>query len=236
MLTVFFRVVLLYAFSVIAMRLMGKRQVGQLQPYELVLALMVAEIAAAPMEDVATPLLQGLVPILGLLVLHGTLTALAVKSMKVQRMLFGVPGVVIREGSMDARQMKRMGYTVTDLMEELRGLGYQDVSQIHTAILETNGRLSAFPKAAFAPVTTGDMQMNLPQPEPPYLLIVDGRVQKKHLQESGHDALWLMGQLKKAQISSEKHVLLASLNSEGELYLQVNQPCAAIILKTEGEA
>ena len=223
MLTVFFRVVLLYAFSVIAMRLMGKRQVGQLQPYELVLALMVAEIAAAPMEDVSTPLLQGLVPIL-------------VKSMKVRRMLFGVPGVVIREGSMDARQMKRMGYTVTDLMEELRGLGYQDVSQIHTAILETNGRLSAFPKAAFAPVTTGDMQMNLPQPEPPYLLIVDGRVQKKHLQESGHDAFWLMGQLKKAQISSEKHVLLASLNSEGELYLQVNQPCAAIILKTEGEA
>lgn len=229
MLTIFVRVVILYAVSVLAMRLMGKRQVGQLQPYELVLALMVAEIAAAPMEDVAIPLLHGLVPILGLLFLHGVCTAWAVKSQGARRMMFGVPGVVIREGNLDFRQMRKMGYTITDLLEELRGLGYADVSRVHTAILETNGRLSAFPKAAFAPVALADFQVDKPDEKMPRILISDGRVQQRELEKSGHDGAWLAGRMAKAGIGSEKQVLLASLNGEGQLFLQPKAGPARIL-------
>ena len=202
MLIPFLRTLILYLCIVLAVRLMGKRQVGQLQPYELVLALMVAEIAAAPLENVATPMLHGLVPILGLLVLHGLCTALSLKSLKLRRILNGVPGVVIREGVIDSRQMQRMAYTVTDLLEELRGQGYEDVSRIHTAILETNGRLSVFPKASFAPITANDLKLPLQQARTPLLLISDGIIQYRHLQESGHDPAWLMQQLSRVRIHS----------------------------------
>lgn len=236
MLTVFLRVVLLYLFSVIAMRLMGKRQVGQLQPYELVLALMVAEIAAAPMEDVATPLLHGLVPILGLLVLHGLCTMGALKSRTLRRLMNGAPGLVIRDGVIDCGQMKRMAYTVTDLLEELRGQGYEDVSRIHTAILETNGKLSVFPKAMYAPLTAEDLQLKKKQEKQPLLLIADGVILQKHLQESGYDALWLLNQLRRADIISEKQVLLASLNGQGELFVQGKKQHISHLIPTGGKA
>lgn len=236
MLTIFFRVVLLYTFSVIAMRLMGKRQVGQLQPYELVLALMVAEIAAAPMENMATPMLHGLVPILGLLVLHGVCTALALKSQTLRQLMYGIPGVVIREGVVDGRQMKRMAYTVTDLLEELRGQGYEDVSHIHTAILETNGKLSVFPKAAFAPVTCRDLQLKTEPMQMPLLLIADGAVQQKHLLACGRNEAWLLQQLSRVHIHSVKQVLLASLNGQGELFVQGKKQPVSHILQTGGAA
>lgn len=234
--TIFIRVVLLYSFSVLAMRLMGKRQVGQLQPYELVLALMVAEIAAAPMENVATPMLHGLVPILGLLVLHGVCTALALKSRLIRRLMYGVPGVVIRDGVVDGKQMKRMAYTVTDLMEELRGQGYEDVSRIHTAILETNGKLSVFPKAPFANVTCDDLHLKVEPMKMPLLLIADGAVQKKHLQQSGHDEAWLLQQLNRVRIHTVKQVLLASMNGQGELFVQAQGRPESHLLKTGGTA
>ena len=235
MLTVFIRVVVLYGVSVLAMRLMGKRQVGQLQPYELVLALMVAEIAASPMEDVATPLLHGLVPIMSLLFLHGVFTALALKSPGVRRILNGVPGVVIREGNVDYGQMKRMGYTVTDLLEELRGLGYEDISHIHTAILETNGRLSAFPKGAFSPVTCNDMCLKQGEGRMPLLLVADGKVQEKEMEQTGRSRAWLQKQLQRAGVKSEKEVLLASLNGKGEMFVQPKGHRPSCILPPEVE-
>lgn len=220
MLTIFVRVVILYAFSVLAMRLMGKRQVGQLQPYELVLSLMVAEIAASPMEDMDIPLLHGLVPILGLLVLHGVCTALALKCMPVRRMLFGVPGVVIRDGVINYSKMKHMGYTMTDLMEDMRGQGVEDIAKVHTAILETNGKLSVFLKAEKAPLTPEDMHLQVREKGMPCILLVDGRVQKKHLQESGHDEGWLDAQLQKMGIKDKKSILLFSLDGEGKMFVQ----------------
>lgn len=235
MLTVFVRVVILYGLSVLAMRLMGKRQVGQLQPYELVLALMVAEIGASPMEDMNTPLFYGLVPMLGLVFLHGVGTALSMKCMPVRRMLFGMPGVVIRDGALDEKQMRLMGYTVTDLMEELRGLGYEDVSRVHTAVLETNGRLTAFPKAAFAPLTPGDLGLETPEEGMPHLLIMDGRVQKKHLQECGRDEKWLWERLGRAGMAPEG-VLLCSLNGRGEMFVQAKNRHEAVILPGEEDA
>lgn len=235
MLTIFIRVAILYGVSVLAMRLMGKRQVGQLQPYELVLALMVAEIAASPMEDMDAPMFHGLVPILGLLALHGVCTALALKCMPARRMLYGVPGIVIRNGIVDYNKMKHMGYTMTDLMEDMRGQGYEDIAKVHTAILETNGKLSVFPKAMYAPVTAEDMQLKVQEKGMPFPLVVDGRVQKQHLKECGHDERWLDMQLEKMGIRRKKNILLASLAGDGQLFVQEKTFAQPRLFKTGGE-
>ena len=162
MLTIFARTVILYFVSVVAMRLMGKRQVGQLQPYEFVLAIMIADLATAPMENVGTPLGYGLVPILALVFLHGTGTMLSMKLPGFRRILSGAPSVIMRRGVICYHEMKRMNYTMTDLLEELRAQGYLNVSQVCTAVLETSGKLSVFPFANQRPLTPEDMNLSVP--------------------------------------------------------------------------
>ena len=220
MLTVFIRTILLYLFSIAAIRLMGKRQVGQLQPYELVVALMIAELAAAPMEDIGVPLLYGIVPILGLMLLHGLATLLSVRFTAFRRLLSGGPSVIIRKGVIQYEEMRRMCYTTTDLMEELRALGYLNIADVSTAILETNGRLSAFPHAENRPATPKDFRLTVPYEGIPMTLIVDGRMQQDHLKKCGLNEKWVMAQLKTAGFSHVEEVLLASLDTQGRLLIQ----------------
>jgi len=220
MLTVFTRTLILYALSVLAIRLMGKRQVGQLQPYEFVLALMIAELAAAPMEDIGTPLLYGIVPILGMMILHGLAALLSAKSMFFRRMLSGGPSVIIRKGVIQYHEMKRLCYTISDLLEELRSQGYLNIADIHTAIMETNGKLSIFPYAQKRPATPEDLHLSPPEEGIPMTLVVDGRIQKDHLQRCGLDDAWLKKQLKRAGTPDEKDILLASLDTQGKLFIQ----------------
>ena len=221
MLTVFTRTLILYALSVSAIRLMGKRQVGQLQPYEFVLALMIAELAAAPMEDIGTPLLYGIVPILGMMFLHGLAALLSAKSMLFRRALSGGPSVIIRKGVIQYHEMKRLCYTVSDLLEELRTQGYLNISDIHTAIMETNGKLSVFPHAQKRPATPQDLNLSPPEEGIPMTLVVDGRIQQGHLQKCGLDEAWLKNQLQAAGLPSEKSILLASLDTQGKLFIQL---------------
>lgn len=220
MFTVFTRTLILYAVSVLAIRLMGKRQVGQLQPYEFVLALMIAELAAAPMENVGTPLLYGIVPILGMLLLHGLATLLSVKSTLFRRLLSGGPSVVIRRGVIQYDEMRRMCYTTTDLMEELRAQGYLNVADVCTAILETSGKLSVFPHGNKRPATPEDLGISVSYEGIPQTLVVDGRVQKDHLKTCGLTESWLMDRLKPIGYSDPKDVLLASLDTQGRLFVQ----------------
>ena len=220
MLTVFVRTVILYGVSVAAIRLMGKRQVGQLQPYEFVLALMIAELAASPMECVGTPLLYGIVPILGMMALHGLMTLLTGKCTPLRRFLSGGPSVIIRDGAIQYGEMRRMCYTTTDLMEELRGQGYLNVAEVNTAILETTGKLSVFPKGASRPVTTGDLNLPARDEGIPLTLVVDGRVQREHLKKCGRTEPWLREQLASHGYPDPRQILIASLDSGGGLFVQ----------------
>ena len=220
MLTIFVRTVILYALSVLAVRLMGKRQVGQLQPYEFVLALMIAELAAAPMEGVGTPLLYGVVPILGMMALHGLVTLLTVKSTALRRLLSGGPSVIIRDGIIQYEEMKRMCYSTSDLMEELRAQGFLNVADVSTAVLETTGKLSAFPKGEKRPVTPADLSLSPVDEGIPLTLIVDGRAQRDHLARCGLSRQWLGERLKKMGYQKESQVLLAVLDRSGVLSLQ----------------
>lgn len=221
MLTVSIRAVILYLISIIAMRLMGKRQVGQLQPYEFVLAIMIADLAASPMENVGTPLLYGIVPILTLLFLHALFTLLNVNSISVRRALCGGPSVMIRRGVLQYDEMRRMNYSLSDLLEEMRSQGYLNIAQVDTAILETGGKLSVFPRAPYAPLTPEDIHLRTQREGVPLTLILDGRIQEGHLALCGKDVVWLMEQLQKAGVQHEEAVLLASLDTRGKLYVQL---------------
>ncbi len=220
MLTVFIRTILLYGVSVLAVRLMGKRQVGQLQPYEFVLALMIAELAAAPMEDIGTPLLYGIVPILGMMILHGLAALLSAKFTPVRLLLSGGPSVIIRRGAIQYQEMQRLCYTTSDLLEELRAQGYLNIADVYTAILETNGKLSVFPRGQKRPATPEDLRLAPADEGIPVTLVLDGKIQGEHLKKCGLQEGWLKKQLLKAGISDARALLLASLDSQGRLFIQ----------------
>lgn len=189
------RTVILYLIIICGIRLMGKRQVGELEPSELVMSLVIADLAAVPMQDYGIPLLTGLIPIVTLLALTMMLSVLTMCSIRFRTLLCGRPSIIIREGKLEIGEMRRNRLTLDELLEDLRGKGYTDPSRIHYAILETNGTLSVFPKATETPPTARQLGMQPPDLELPLVVISDGCVLEANLARLGHDRMWLQRQL-----------------------------------------
>lgn len=220
MITIFLRAMILFVSAVCAMRIMGKRQVGQFQPFELVVAIMIAELAATPMEDVGTPLLYGLIPMMALVMLHGVMTLLSMKSQWWRRLINGAPTVLIKDGAIQPQALEKLCFSLNDLMEELRMAGMLDVKQVGTAIMETSGQVSVFPKADQRPLTPDDLAMPVKKEGIPLTLILDGTVQESNLFLGGLDEKWLLKQLKPLGYTSPHDVLFCSLNPAGEMLVQ----------------
>ncbi len=214
------RAVILYGLVMFSLRLMGKRQVGQLQPAELVIAIMISDVASIPMQNTGVPLLSGVVPILVLLIAELSISFVSLKCRRLRVAFSGNPSVMIHKGVLDEKEMERQRFNIDDLMEELRVLGYPDISEIEYAILETGGQISVVPKNAATPVTRGDLQLSKRQAVLPYILITDGYVDETELTRAGKTRAWLEKQLKVRHIRSCKNVFLASLNGEGALFIQ----------------
>ena len=220
MLTIFVRSVLLFIAAVAAMRVMGKRQVGQLQPYELVVVIMIAELAATPMGSLGTPLLYGLLPMAALIVCHGIFTALCMRFERVRLIIDGEPTILIRNGVICEKQLRKTAMTLNDLMEALRTDGMLDPSQVGTAVLETAGHVTVFPKAEYRPLSPSDMHMS-PSPEGlPLPLILDGRVQGENLQLGGWSHAWLQNQVQEMGYTSAGDILFLCVNTGGVMLCQ----------------
>ena len=159
MIIAFLRTIILYLLIIAGIRLMGKRQVGELEPSELVLDLIIADLAAVPMQDFGIPLLSGIIPILTLLSVTMVLSVLTMKSVKFRAIVCGRPSIIVENGRLNQQEMRRNRFTVDELNEELRVQGITDLSTVKYAILETNGRVSVIPYANQRPVTAE--QMNL---------------------------------------------------------------------------
>ena len=220
MLTIFVRAVLLFLLSVLAMRVMGKRQVGQLQPFELVVVIMIAELATTPMGDVGTPLLDGVLPMLALIVCHGLLTGAAMRWEHFRAWLCGRPAVLIQHGAICETELRKTAMTLSDLMALLRIGGVQDVAQVETAVLETGGQMSVFPKAADRPLTPGDMSLSVAREGLPLPLIMDGRVQQHNLRRGGLTESWLKKMLHSLGYTSPGEVFFLCVNASGKLLCQ----------------
>lgn len=218
MFTGLLRTIILYILIIAGVRLMGKRQVGELEPSELVLSLIIADLASVPMQDYGIPLLAGVVPILTLLAVTMILSVLTMKSVKFRAVLCGRPSIIVQNGTLDQREMAKTRLTLDELLEELRCKGYTDLSQIKYAILETNGQLSVLPYANQKPPTARDLKVSVEEGGLPRVVVSDGKLLERNLKLLGHDRPWLDGQLKQRGCRDVADVFLLLVDETGAVY------------------
>lgn len=217
MIAVLVRSILLVCFAILAMRLMGKRQIGQLQPFELVIAIMIADLASTPMASLDIPLWHGIVPLFITVALHQLFTLLSLKSQRLRAFFSGRPTVVIRDGQIDYKALEKLCFNLNDLLEELRTGGVLTPTEVGTAIMETSGKISVFPKSQHRALTPADMQIETGYEGIPLTLVMDGRLQKSNLPLCGQDEVWLRMQLNRLGYKSIRDVLLCYLDTDGRM-------------------
>lgn len=179
------RTLILYTLIVVALRVMGKRQIGELQPGELVVAILISDLASVPMSEPGIPLMYGIIPIFTLVVAEMILSFICLKSEKIRSFVSGRPSVIMYNGVVDEKEMRKLRFNLSDLTEELRIQGYLDISQIDTAILETNGSITVIPKSQFKVPDCGDLKLKISQDKLPFVLISDGKLNENNLKKSG---------------------------------------------------
>jgi len=220
MLIVFVRTLILYFLVVIVMRIMGKRQIGQLQPFELVVAIMISELAAVPMQDTAIPLINGIIPILTLLIAQMLLSFISMLSVRARGVICGTPSILIENGKINEGNLRKEMYTLNDLLEQLRNTNIHNITDVEFALLETNGQLSVIPKSQKRPINAEDLNISTKYEGLPLDLIIDGRIMVKNLRKANLDVSWLKTQLNNFGINNLNRVLFASLDTNGNLYYQ----------------
>lgn len=217
MITVFLRSLLLVCFAVLAMRLMGKRQIGQLQPFELVIAIMIADLASTPMESLDIPLWRGVLPLMATVILHQLFTLLSLKSQRLRAFFSGTPTVIIRDGRIDHQALEKLCFNLNDLLEELRSSGILSPTEVGTAIMETSGKLSVFPTGQNRPVTPRDLRLQTGYEGIPLTLVLDGRVEGGNLTLCRKDQPWLERQLREMGFDQTNQVLLCYIDTDGRM-------------------
>lgn len=218
MTTAFFRTIILYFVLMLGLRLMGKRQIGDLEPSELVLTLIISDLAAVPMQDYGIPLANGLLPIVVLLCLSMLISFFNLKSIRFRALMCGRPTIIVRHGKLQQQAMAKNRFTLDELFEQLRGQGITDLTDVKYAILETSGKVSILPYAGKNPVTPEDMALEVEDTVTlPFLLINDGHLMADNLRASGHDAVWLTKVLKERRLSCPAQVFLLSVDEEGHI-------------------
>ena len=219
MMTAFTRTVILYFLIMIGLRLMGKRQLGELEPGELVLTMMISDLASVPMQDFGVPLLAGVIPILVLLSLSMLLSYISLHNLKLRELVCGKPTFLIRRGILQQTEMKKNRYTIDELLEELREQGYSSPEEIKYAVLETSGQLSLLPWTRTQPPTAQQLGLEIPDDTTmPVILIDDGRVLEKNLSSCGRNDTWLQQELKRQGCSSPRKIFLLTLDEQGQVY------------------
>ena len=218
MMTAFVRTVILYFLIMIGLRLMGKRQIGELEPGELVLTMMISDLATVPMQDFGIPLLAGVIPILTLLALSMLLSQLSLTSLPFRRLACGTPSVLIREGVLQQEAMRKNRYTRDELLEELRGQGITGVEEVKYAVLENSGRLSVFPWARNQPPTAEELGVEAREDAAlPVVLVNDGRLIRRNLEARGLDGAWLRDTLQKEGLPSYREAFLLTVDETGRV-------------------
>lgn len=215
MFVVLIRTIILYLFIIVGIRLLGKHQIGQLEPSELVLTLIIADLASVPMQDNGIPLLSGLIPIVVLLCLSSILSVLCTQSIRFRTLLCGKPSIMVHNGQVLETELKKNRLTLDELMEELRIQGYADFKSIKFALLETNGQLSVLPFTAEKPATAAQMGVTTQETGLPVVLISDGRLLEHNLKGAGYEELWLEKQLAAYGLHSPRQAFLLTVDEGG---------------------
>lgn len=211
---VLIRAVILYIVITFSLRLMGKRQLGELQPSELVVTILISNIAAIPVEDSSVPMIMGIVPILTLVCLDVIMSGIMLKSAKVRKLMIGSPRIIISEGDILQKEMKRLRYTVDDLTEAMREEQIFDINQIHYAIVETTGKINFLLKKDYQPAEKQDVQAGGSTNNPPSVIIRDGITDQEQLRLLGLGEQWLTKILRENNVG-KKGVFLMTADRNG---------------------
>lgn len=205
---VFLRAVILYILLIFTVRLMGKRQIGELQPSELAITILISNIATLPVEDTGMPLLTGIIPIITLASLDVIMSWLGMKSRLIRRCTCGKPVIIINDGKLDQKSMRSIRFTIDDLAASLRGQGIFDISEVQFAVVETTGNLSVYQKYSGRNVTNQDMNLKGKDENPPDVIIADGELLPESMKRMGIDRKWIDSILKKEKTDIEKIFLM----------------------------
>ena len=219
MLVTFFRAIVLYIIVLAVMRLMGKREIGQLQPFELAISIMIADLAATPMAESGVPITNGIMPILGLLVMHLIISMINIKSTKARQIICGKPSLLIFRGKIDQNVLKKERFTINELEERLRDNNIFNIGDVEYAILETSGQVTVIPKPNKRPIIPEDFNIEPKYEGIPYDLVVDGKVEYENLKKIGKDYKWLQKQTEKFGIKPEQ-ALIVTIDGDNQFFCQ----------------
>lgn len=215
------RTFIIYTALMLSMRILGKRQMGELEISELVVAVVIADIAVIPLQDIGIPLINGIVPIIILLCCEILITGAATKSVRLRLLLFGRPSVLIENGVINQREMKKNRFTIDELYEELRQQSITDIAKVERAILETNGILNVILLPREQPPTCKQLGIRCPDESSPTILINEGRILEENLHKTGKNLQWLHNYLRSKHIRSAADVYLLSCDKTGKYYLSL---------------
>ena len=219
MLINFTRAIILYIVVLIVMRLMGKREIGQLQPFELAIAIMIADLASIPMTETGIPISNGIVPIIGLLVMHLIISTINLKSIKAREAICGKPRILIYRGRIDEDALIKERFTLNELQERLRAKDVINIGDVEYAILETSGQVTVIEKPNKRKTIPEDFNI-MPEYEGlPYDLVVDGKIMNENLQKMGKDYNWLLIEVEKFGFKPEE-ALLVTFDGKGQIFCQ----------------
>ena len=218
MITAFFRTAILYVLLIVGPRLTGKRQIGELEPIELVLTMLLSDLASVPMQDFGIPLVNGVIPIVTLLAMSMLLSCVSLRNVRFRTLIGGKPAIIIRNGKLQQDAMRHNRLTLDELFEELRTQGVTDISDVKYAVLETGGQLSVLLRTAAQPATP--YQLGLTYEDDvflPTVIINDGRLLRGNLRQTGHDEAWLQAQLSENGVDAPSQVFLLSIDERGKI-------------------
>ena len=235
MFTTLIRVIIIYLVVLALVRLMGKRQIGELQPFELVIMLIFADLATIPMTDSSVPLLLGIIPLVTLVLLQYFLSLVSRKSIFFQNLINGKPVIVIGPNGIIYQNLKALNMSIDDLQEALRGCNVSNFDEVQYAIIETNGKMSVILKKANSPVTNEDMNIQGTENTFPITLVDDGKYNKENMELAKVDNNFISSILSKQNIKSIKDVLVLNIDNNGKIYLQTKKEnCKSIQIDFNG--
>lgn len=215
------RTLVLYFIVVVSMRIMGKRQIGEMQPSELVIAIMISDLASVPMQSIDIPLIAGVVPVLTLIVTEIIMSYAGLKSRVIRRIITGEPSIIIFNGHVNEKELRRLRFNLNDLQEQLRISNTPNIADVEVAVLETNGQLSVIPKKEARTATVRDLNIKNAQEEQiPCMLISDGQIIDTEIKRSQKSKEWLYKELKKRNTAPED-VFIASYSKNDGLMIQL---------------
>ena len=204
MIVSYVRTLILYSLLILVIRLMGKRQIGQMEPSEFVVTMLVANLASIPMQDEGIPLFFGMIPILTVLGMELILSALSLRSIRLRRLLYGKPVILIENGKILQKNLRRTRVTIDELTGLLRQKDILDLRSVRYAILETNGNLSVFPYAEDKPASATDMGVAVRQQHLPITIICDGCLLEENMRKAKKDILWVQDTLRQRGVSLQQ--------------------------------